>query len=157
MQSTIFGGPDINLFPENVIRSIESVTGGATAAYGTDAVAGAVNFILDTNFEGIRAKVAAGENDRGDGSHYEASFGAGFELGDNTHVLVNLEKSDQDPIWGNDILNYPWYSARALIENPAANAGDSPSNPFYIPVDNVYSRNASLDGIFHFAAGAGGP
>ena len=157
VQSTIFGGPDINLFPENVIRSVETVTGGATAAYGTDAVAGAVNFILDTNFEGIRAKVSTGENDRGDGSHYEASFGAGFELGDNTHLLVNLEKSDQDPIWGNDILEYPWYHARALIENPAANAGDSQSNPFFIPVNDVYSRNYSLDGIFHFAAGAGGP
>ena len=56
VQSTIFGGPDINLFPSNVIRSIETVTGGATAAYGTDAVAGAVNFILDTDFEGFQGE-----------------------------------------------------------------------------------------------------
>ena len=42
VQSTIFGGPDINLFPANVIRSVETVTGGATAAYGTDAVSGVV-------------------------------------------------------------------------------------------------------------------
>ena len=40
VQSTIFGGPDINLFPSNVVRTVETVTGGATAAYGTDAVAG---------------------------------------------------------------------------------------------------------------------
>ena len=74
VQSTIFGGPDINLFPSSVIRSIETVTGGATAAYGTDAVAGAVNFILDTDFEGFRANVSGGANDNGDGDHYEASF-----------------------------------------------------------------------------------
>ena len=72
VQSTIFGGPDINLFPSNVVRSIETVTGGATAAYGTDAVAGAVNFILDTDFEGFRANLGAGANDQGDGDHYEA-------------------------------------------------------------------------------------
>ena len=59
VQSTIFGGPDINLFPENVISSVETVTGGASAAYGTDAVAGAVNFILDTDFEGFRANISS--------------------------------------------------------------------------------------------------
>src|SRR5690606_16984710 len=37
VSSTIFGGPDINLFPEQLIRTVETVTGGATAAYGTDA------------------------------------------------------------------------------------------------------------------------
>ena len=100
MQSTIFGGPDINLFPENVISSVETVTGGASAAYGTDAVAGAVNFILDTDFEGIRANVSGGANDKGHGDHDEVSFGAGFALGDTTHLLVSLERSDQDAIGG---------------------------------------------------------
>ncbi|HEX6996885.1 MAG TPA: TonB-dependent receptor [Gammaproteobacteria bacterium] len=157
VQSTIFGGPDINLFPENVIRSIETVTGGASAAYGTDAVAGAVNFILDTDFEGIRANLSTGANDKGHGDHYEASFAAGFDLGESTHMLVSLEKSEQDPIWGDQILEYEWYRARSLIENPAPGAGSSPDNPFYIPVNDVRSRNYSLDGIFHLPDSAGGP
>jgi len=157
VQSTIFGGPDINLFPENVVRSVETVTGGATAAYGTDAVAGVVNFILDTDFEGIKVNLSGGENDRGHGGHYEASFGGGFALGDNTHLLVSLEKSDQDPIWGEQILEYDWYRARSLLENPdTANRGTSPDNPFYLPYDQVRSMNYSLDGIFHFPASAGG-
>src|SRR5262245_46905448 len=102
VQSTIFGGPDINLFPSNVIRTVESVTGGATAAYGTDAVSGVVNFILDTNFEGFRANLSGGANDQRDGNHYETSFAAGFALGENdkTHLLISLEKAEQDPIWG---------------------------------------------------------
>jgi outer membrane receptor protein involved in Fe transport len=152
VQSTIFGGPDINLFPENVIRSVETVTGGATAAYGTDAVAGAVNFILDTNYEGLKFNYSMGANDKGDGQHYEASFAGGFELGTNTHLLVSLEKSEEDPIWGRDILDYDWYRARALIENPdTVNRGTSQDNPYYIPVDNVVNINAQIDGIFHFA------
>lgn len=158
VQSTIFGGPDINLFPSNVIRSVETVTGGATAAYGTDAVAGAVNFILDTNFEGFRANLSGGSNDNGDNNHYEGSFAAGFALGknDKTHLLVSLEKAEQDPIWGNQIYDYDWYHARALINSPAAGAGTTPDNPFYVAANNVYSADYSLDGIFHLPAAAGG-
>jgi outer membrane receptor protein involved in Fe transport len=156
VQSTIFGGPDINLFPANVIRTIESVTGGATAAYGTDAVSGVVNFILDTDFEGFKANVSTGANDNGDGEHYEASFGAGFALGEKTHLLISLEKNEQDPIWGDQIYDYDWYQARALVNNPAAGAGTTPDNPFYIPANDVYSLDYSLDGIFHFGAAAGG-
>ena len=55
--SSAFGGVDINVFPKAMIKSIETVTGGASAAYGTDAVAGVVNFILDTDYTGIEADV----------------------------------------------------------------------------------------------------
>ncbi len=156
--STIFGGPDINLFPENMIRTVETVTGGATAAYGTDAVAGVVNFIIDTSFEGFRANISGGENDGGDGGHYETSFGAGFALGaeDRTHLLISLETSAQDPIWGEDVLEYDWYKARGLIENTAAGAGQSQDNPFYLAVDRISSSALSTDGILYMPAAAGG-
>ena len=156
VQSTIFGGPDINLFPENVISSVETITGGASAAYGTDAVAGAVNFILDTDFEGIRANVSGGENDQGDGGHYEVSFGAGFALGERTHLLVSLERSEQDPIWSEQVLNYDWYGARALLENTAPGAGTTRENPAFIPYDQISNRSASLDGILYLPPAAGG-
>jgi iron complex outermembrane receptor protein len=157
VQSTIFGGPDINLFPENVISSVETVTGGASAAYGTDAVAGAVNFILDTDFEGFRANVSGGENDQGHGDHYEVAFGAGLALGDNTHLLVSLERSQQDAIGGDQTLEYDWYRARALLENTAPGAGTTRDNPAYVPYDQISNRSASLDGIFHLPPAAGGP
>src|SRR5690606_35588343 len=157
VQSTIFGGPDINLFPENVIRTVKTVTGGATAAYGTDAVAGVVNFILDTDFEGIRGSAQAGQTDKGHNENFEISFGAGFAIGQRTHVLLSAEKSEQDPIWGEDILEYDWYKARSLLENPdTVNRGTTPDNPFFLPADRVYSRNYSLDGIFHLPDSAGG-
>jgi iron complex outermembrane receptor protein len=156
VQSTIFGGPDINLFPENVISSVETVTGGASAAYGTDAVAGAVNFILDTNFEGFRANVSGGENDKGHGDHYEVSFGAGFALGEKTHLLVSLERSEQDPIGGDQLLDYDWYRARALLENTAPGAGTTQDNPAFIPYDQIRNSSASLDGILFLPVAAGG-
>lgn len=156
VSSTIFGGPDINLFPENVISTVETVTGGATAAYGTDAVAGAVNFILDTNYEGFRGSVQTGQTEKGDNETFEISFGAGFRVGENTRVLLSAESSEQDPVWGNQILDYDWYQARSLLENPSPDAGLTPDNPFYLPASQVYSRNYSLDGIFHLPDAAGG-
>ncbi len=46
--------PDINMVPSSLIQRIEVLTGGAAAVYGSDAVAGVVNFILDTHLEGLR-------------------------------------------------------------------------------------------------------
>src|SRR5690349_16035949 len=45
---------DINLIPASLIKRVEVLTGGASSVYGADAVAGVVNFIMDTNFTGIR-------------------------------------------------------------------------------------------------------
>jgi outer membrane receptor protein involved in Fe transport len=156
VSSTIFGGPDINLFPENVVRSVETVTGGASAAYGTDAVAGVVNFILDTDFEGVKASVQGGANGEGHNENFKLSIGGGFSVGEKTHILLNAERERQDPIWANDVLEYDWYRARALIENPAAGAGSSQSNPFFIAVNDVRSFNFDIDGIFHLPAAPAG-
>jgi iron complex outermembrane recepter protein len=45
---------DLNLIPAALIKRVEVLTGGASSTYGADAVAGVVNFIMDTNFTGIR-------------------------------------------------------------------------------------------------------
>ena len=45
---------DLNVIPSSLVKRVEILTGGASATYGADAVAGVVNFIMDTNFTGIR-------------------------------------------------------------------------------------------------------
>ena len=55
------GQVDANIIPTSLVRRVDVVTGGASAAYGSDAVAGVVNFILDTNFEGLKGSLTAGE------------------------------------------------------------------------------------------------
>ena len=52
--------PDINSIPTSIIRSVEVLTGGAAAVYGSDAVAGVVNFILDTKLDGFKAEAQIG-------------------------------------------------------------------------------------------------
>ena len=86
--SSAFGGVDINLFPEAMIKGIETVTGGASAQYGTDAVAGVVNFLLDTDFTGLQADLQGGFTDRDDGYNYEAKLAWGFNIGERGHLLI---------------------------------------------------------------------
>ncbi len=155
VQSTLFGGPDINLFPEFLMESIETVTGGASAAYGTNAVAGAVNFILDTEYEGIKAKMQYGETAMGHNENYEFQVAAGFALGDKTHVLISIEKTRQHDIYGKR-HEYGWYDGSSLLPNPDPNAGSSPDNPYWIVAGDVRSLSDSLGGIFGFPDSAGG-
>src|SRR5688572_12642632 len=64
--SNRLGVTDIAMFPESMIRGMEVVTGGASAAYGSDAVSGVVNFLLDTDFTGLKAKLQGGVTSRSD-------------------------------------------------------------------------------------------
>src|SRR5262245_2504760 len=66
VSSTIYWGPDINSFPKAMLKSVETVTGGASAAYGTDAVSGVVNYVLNTDFEGFDGHAQSGQTSRGD-------------------------------------------------------------------------------------------
>lgn len=62
--------PDINQIPAALIERVDVVTGGASAVYGSDAVAGVVNFIMKRDFEGVQADVQYGFNQHKQGSGY---------------------------------------------------------------------------------------
>ncbi len=64
---------DINLLPQGLISNIDVVTGGASAAYGSDAVAGVTNFTLNTRFEGLRAEANYGASSHGGDGDSHAS------------------------------------------------------------------------------------
>jgi iron complex outermembrane receptor protein len=145
VDSTLYGGPDINLFPQAVIKRVDTVTGGASAAYGTDAVAGVVNFILDTKYNGFKATVQDGQTSRGDNKNAELSATFGHDLGEHAHIILSAEHYGEDPVYtwsGRD-----WYQSWGLLQSTAANAGNSQSNPRFYPAPQVTSLNASYDGI----------
>lgn len=154
VSSTMISGPDVNLFPEGMMRSVETVTGGATAAYGTDAVSGAVNFILDTNFTGYKGSAQMGENYNGDNQNYEVSLSGGWDIGEKGHLLLSAEKYEQDGVFTRG--GYDWYHAAGMLTNPSATAGQTPDNPLRLPYANVVSRNASFDGVIQFPTNTAG-
>jgi len=93
------GAVDVNVIPSAMIARVETVTGGASAAYGSDAIAGVINFILDTELEGIRAQVDYGQTFRGDGGSLHGSlvYGTAF-AGGRGHVVVGGEYQDNKGI-----------------------------------------------------------
>jgi iron complex outermembrane receptor protein len=135
VDSSLYGGPDINLFPQSLIKRVDTVTGGASAAYGTDAVAGVVNFILDTKFNGVKATA----------QNAEYSLTLGHNLGAHAHIILSGEHYAEDPIYTYD--GRSWYQSWGLLQSTAAGAGNSPSNPRFYPAPYVTSLNASYDGI----------
>ena len=62
----IFGTVDINLVPESILSSVQTITGGASAVYGSDAMSGVVNFISLDHFEGATFDAQYGNTERGD-------------------------------------------------------------------------------------------
>jgi outer membrane receptor protein involved in Fe transport len=140
--ATIYGGPDINSFPKAMLKSVETVTGGASAAYGTDAVSGVVNYVLNTDFEGFEGRVQSGQTERGDGDNSEYSAAFGTKLGQRAHLLLSAERSRQDAI--QTFAGRDWYNGWGMLQ---LGGGTSPSDPRMVPARNVVSTAASYDGV----------
>jgi iron complex outermembrane recepter protein len=84
--------PDISLIPQAAIDHVEVLLDGAAAQYGTDAIAGVVNFILKKKSSGGTFSVTAGRNyDRG-GETYDVSANMGLPLFDKGFVNVTIDK-----------------------------------------------------------------
>ena len=104
--SNFTGLVDINTIPQDLVERVEVVTGGASAQYGSDAVGGVVNFILNKKFEGIKLGADTSITIYGDGPTYRFSATAGLHfLDDRLHILVNGDYFRQDGIEQND---RPW-------------------------------------------------
>jgi len=94
------GSVDVNLIPTALIKNIEVISGGASAAYGSDALAGVANFILDENFEGIQFDAQYGETDRSDGTteSYSVTVGGNFD-DDRGNMVLSLARSTRGTIY----------------------------------------------------------
>jgi iron complex outermembrane recepter protein len=76
------GTVNVDVLPQMLVQRVEIVTGGASAVYGSDAVAGVVNYILDTNFTGLKIEANAGISKYGDGEQGEFGVAWGTSLFD---------------------------------------------------------------------------
>lgn len=83
---------DINTIPGSAIQRVETITGGASAVYGADAMAGAVNFILKDDFEGLDVDYQTSQTLEGDGSENRFSVLVGTNAADGRgNVMVSLD------------------------------------------------------------------
>jgi iron complex outermembrane recepter protein len=99
----ISGNVDINLIPDSILSSVQTITGGASAVYGSDAMSGVVNFITLSHFEGLRTDLQYGNSERSD---YEqitssAAFGTSF-ADDRGHALLSVGYSTREGLKGSE-------------------------------------------------------
>jgi len=143
------GTVDVNSIPTDLIARIEVVTGGASSVYGSDAVAGVVNYILKDDFEGINFSAMSGEYDKGDGetSAMSLTFGGNFADG-RGNAVFNLRVDEQGsvfardraPYTGVDTLDYDYYYGTA------AGYGEvKPAYSSYIPQGRFFVSGKTSD------------
>jgi len=133
--STLTGSVDANALPTGLIRGVDIVTGGASSVYGSDAVAGVVNFMLDKYYTGTKGYVQAGRSRYGDDEQTSAglTFGQGFADG-RGHVLLNAEHATSDGVGA--VRNRPWFRGWGTMVNPLWEAGNGQPNRIIVPYLN---------------------
>lgn len=124
--------PDVNTIPFDLVDSIELVTGGQSAVYGSDAISGVVNFKLKKNFEGIRLRGQSGVTSYGDRGTYLVSgvTGANFAEG-RANLTVSAEYSKSNPVF---------YDQRDYL-------GAYTGTPGFITTQITTAPNRNFDGI----------
>lgn len=150
--ASVEGLVDANTLPTALISRIDIVTGGASAAYGSDAIAGVVNFVLDTKFKGFKFEAQSGISTYGDDrkSKIEGAFGTGFG-GDRGHLIVSGSYTDTAGVQSANTR--PWFNGAKIIPNPAYVAGNG--QPRLLYAENVNTANASLGGLITSGSLAG--
>lgn len=97
--ASLGGVTDLNIIPIALLQRIETLTGGASVAYGADAVAGVTNFITRTDFSGVDIGLNSGITERGDGFNMRADLTLGANLADNRgNVVLSLGYTKADAI-----------------------------------------------------------
>lgn len=89
-------GPDIATIPTIALKNVEVLRDGAAAQYGSDAIAGVINFILKDSAEGINFTVDTGEFYEGDGTQYTLQGNIGLPLANEGFINISGEVSEAD-------------------------------------------------------------
>jgi len=130
------GSVNVDMLPTALMRSVDTVTGGASAAYGADALGGVVNFILDREFEGLRMNVGTGRTEWGDGDRYNFEIAGGRQFGDRLNVIASLNANEIDQIQrlASDVEGkVDWYNNTGHVTNPAWTPGSSVPQRITVP------------------------
>jgi len=137
------GWVDTNAIPAALIERVEVVTGGASASWGSDAVAGVVNLILKPRIEGLEGRFGYGVSEHGDGAELNTALSGGTEFaGGRGRILMAAEFTRNDGIGANRDWNLKHYQ---VMNNPAWRADNGQPRQLILP--NTVLSTATLGGL----------
>ncbi len=133
------GSIDLNTIPMSMIENVEVITGGASAAYGSDAIAGVINFKVRRHFSGLELSATHGETTKGDGETNQFSAVMGGDFADHRgNAVIGLEYSERAPVAG---ATRPFFANIRQLARPAE--GIIPAGTFGSP-PTIAAVNAVL-------------
>jgi outer membrane receptor protein involved in Fe transport len=133
--------PDVNAIPSVAIERIEVLTDGASAVYGSDAIAGVVNIILRKDYQGAEIQMNYGISDHDDGARRGFSIAFG-QTSDKGSVVGGLDYNKTDQILAGH---------RAFSEAPLYFLRGAGNAPYVTPVGSVASPGGSFTNFPQFA------
>jgi iron complex outermembrane recepter protein len=152
------GASDLNTIPQDIIKRVDVVTGGASAAWGSGAVAGVLNIILDDDVEGFRIGLDTGVSSRGDGARYGGNLTFGHKFADGRgHVMFATQYLNDKGIGGSGRKSRPRLESglfqrtngdQILVHDPnsrVVNSGGAISNATTgAPLDLIFNRDGTV-------------
>lgn len=143
---------DLNNIPTDLIERVEVVTGGSSAVYGSDAVAGVVNFIMKDRFEGISVRAQASITEEGDNPRQYVSVTGGTSFGadDRGSFMANFSYDRDGGLRSRDRA-ISAEDCNGLICGPAAYSSFAPQGQFQLRGPNGEIRSALAGGRSTFS------
>ena len=136
--SSTTGTVDIGTIPAGLIERVDVVTGGASAVYGSDAMAGVVNFVLKDNYEGLELSSQYGITDHGDGSSFNIQGLLGGNFGDDRGNMTvfasyytrdSVGQGDRDVTRNGGVLFYDYSTSQFLVADHLTSPGPNQGYP----------------------------
>lgn len=148
------GTVNVDNIPTALVRSVDVITGGASAAYGADALGGVTNFVLDREFQGLKVSVSTGMNEfKGDGQNLNVEVAGGFDIGDRWNFIGSLQTRTIDEIYRNpEDLDSDWFQRWSYFTNNDPNGPARITLPWGAPTGSspsgvISARGSALNGL----------
>lgn len=135
---------DANMIPTGLLDRVEIVQGGGAAIYGSDAIAGVINYILRDDFTGWQVDAQFGDSERGDFPTKNARVTWGADIDGRGNIAANLEWSETAALWASD--RPEWTTATISQANPA-NTSNSDGRPGVIYIPNARFWEFNYNGV----------
>ncbi|TFI59006.1 TonB-dependent receptor [Sphingomonas parva] len=145
---------DINTIPTDLIERVEVVTGGASAVYGSEAIAGVVNFVLNDDFEGVRVRGQGTISDEGDAARQYVSVTAGTGFAGGRGNIIAYGQYDRDEglrsrnraFSATDVPNRSSFSAQGLFSPDGSFAPGASTFTFDQANNLIPYQSANING-----------
>ncbi|MDB5705258.1 MAG: TonB-dependent receptor [Sphingomonas bacterium] len=149
--------PDINTIPTDLIDRVDVVTGGSSAVYGSDAIAGVVNFVLKDHYDGLALHAQSGISEQGDAGAYFGSIVAGRNFAEGRgNIAVNLEYAHQSDFYASDRADLRKPTTFVVVDtDPAGTPNGSDGNPDRLLLNDVRAATLANGGLFSVASPTG--